>query len=71
MKPAVKKELEDLCGMGCVLEKCDHSHEVLFFTARCHPGAGIDVSYQGGTGFISVTCHKCKSHIMKVKVAEK
>ena len=61
---------ENLDGMGCTTEGCDHSaHDGgLYFHGRCHPGAGNNVQYKGG--LLDITCKQCKKRVALIAVAE-
>lgn len=63
---------EHLEKMGCQSPGCDHQGhggEPFHFHPRCHPGAGADVAYIKGRGFLSLVCHKCKKPVVEIEVA--
>ena len=69
--PALSNPLEvlyaqDLDGVECGNPNCKGNHP-LFVGQRCHPGAGLDVSYEGDV--LTIRCHRCQQFIMRVQVA--
>jgi hypothetical protein len=60
---------EDLDGVQCNVEGCDHaSHDgEIFLHSRCHPQAPTWSSYRAGV--MTVSCAVCGRHICAVAVA--
>src|SRR4051812_20354753 len=55
---------------GCSRPGCNHrSHDKIFFHAKCHPAAGLILSYPQ-PGVLHLDCVVCKDNILKVAVAE-
>lgn len=55
---------------GCQNPDCKNhtADDPLFVHARCHPRAGVDVSYQYGSGVLKVACRECHKNVMQVSV---
>jgi len=64
------EDLERLAGGGCQVPGCTHPHSgALYVHARCHLGAGNEVSYVLGSGVLRIACRVCKKVIAEVAVA--
>jgi hypothetical protein len=54
----------------CERPGCTHEdHTVLFLTQSCHPGRGVEVSYDQRDGIMTVGCHVCSKMVAQVLVA--
>lgn len=70
MKPSTVAEMEQMIERGCSTPGCTHDdHKELFLKQRCHPGGGLDVCYEKGTGVVNVTCRQCKRPVLDIGVA--
>lgn len=57
-------------GRGCQAPGCAHTaHEGLVLKSRCHPRAGMKVTYRGSDGVLEVECHQCGMRTAEVQVA--
>jgi hypothetical protein len=54
---------------GCSEPNCNHDHTVLFLHSRCHPKAGVDVSYDKRSGSLKMRCIKCEAPMGEILVA--
>lgn len=69
--PMNKIGLDIIAANGCQVPNCTHKHESeLYFRGRCHPSAGVSVSYAKNSGILRVTCKECDAPIVDIKVAE-
>jgi hypothetical protein len=50
---------------GCT--DCDHE---LFFSQKCHPKAGLTVSYDKSSGHLHLACRKCETPLAGILVAD-
>ena len=66
---ALKKHLDAITAEGCAIPDCQHDHTTLFFRAKCHADAPLDVSYTHGSGVLRISCRACRQDIVNVKVA--
>lgn len=57
---------EKLDQMQCMTPGCLTSHGPLFFHARCHPDAAVEVQYEAGE--LTVACARCKTVVAVVAV---
>lgn len=48
---------------------CEADHGALTLMARCHPGAGLDVSYCKMHGVLTCRCTVCGDAIVEIAVA--
>lgn len=63
-------DLEKAIERGCSHPDCDHkNHDELFLKPRCHPKAGVVISYKKGSGVVNVHCRMCKQHVVQIAVA--
>jgi hypothetical protein len=65
-------ELERMMLGGCQVPGCKHEHkkqDKLYFRQRCHPGAGLEVFYQSGSGSVTVACRGCGLTVAVIAVA--
>lgn len=61
---------QQLSQARCTNPGCDHkNHETLFIHSRCHPEAGLMISYHLTTGVLGVGCNECGGFICEVLVA--
>jgi len=69
--PHTKVDFDLAAAAGCEVPGCTHKdHDELFLHPKCHPGAGIQVSYKRGAGFMRLCCNRCKRHIVDVLLAD-
>jgi ribosomal protein S27E len=72
----VKRDvLDKVATGGCAAPGCDHSshpeNNTIFMRSKCHPEArGVDVSYELGSGELTVSCQVCGRLVVAVDVAE-
>ena len=61
----------DLDTMTCEADDCDHcEHDILVIVARCHPKAGVTVSYAFSSGEIVISCKECRSYVETIAIKE-
>ena len=71
MSALIKLELDIAAAGGCQSPGCKHEdHGTLYLNQRCHPGAGVEVRYDRGTGVLKLQCMACHISICNVKVAD-
>lgn len=63
--PLTKEMLDDAPCAKCGTRKCG---DPLEFVGRCHPKAGVIVSYMRGSGVLAVVCAACKTLIANLAV---
>ena len=64
-KPLTRSDLDPL---RCSNPACEcGGHGALFLHPRCHPGGGVDVSYEAG--MLRVYCHDCEHEFIRIAVA--
>jgi len=56
---------QDLDSVECENPSCVGDHP-LFIHQTCHPGEGVDACYVGD--ILSLSCHRCRKPIMKIRV---
>lgn len=49
---------------------CSGGNHVLYFRAKCHPRAGLEVAYYSH-GVLVVNCIKCKQCVANVEVSDR
>ena len=70
LKPAAVADLEKFVECGCSTPGCTHDHGgKSYIEQRCHPGGGLAVFYEKGTGVVTIECHKCAQPVIKIAVA--
>jgi hypothetical protein len=70
MKTLAVSQLEDMVAQGCTMPGCTHTeHNEVFVVQRCHPGAGLNVSYTKGSGMLLIACKVCEAPVVQIGVA--
>lgn len=67
-----KIELDITLAGGCQDPTCKDPlcGTEFYFHARCHPDAGLWVSYKKDPGVLVITCRRCSKRVAEVKVGE-
>jgi hypothetical protein len=61
---------DDLAPGRCQAPGCDHTHDdELVMNARCHPRAGVEVTYHKATGILEMRCIRCGKEVATLQVA--
>jgi hypothetical protein len=69
-KPLKRNDLEELCNQGCDEPGCQCHEDTIYLNPKCHPGEGVEVCYEPGSGKLLVACQVCKGYIVEVAVSE-
>ena len=48
---------------------CDMRDDELVMNARCHPRAGVEVTYHKATGILEMRCIRCGKEVATLQVA--
>src|ERR1022692_3412078 len=63
---------DDLAPGRCETPGCDHAHDdELVLNARCHPRAGVEVTYHKAAGIAELRCKRCGKDIAALQVASR
>jgi hypothetical protein len=61
---------DDLVAGQCETPGCDHAHDdELVMIARCHPRAGVEVTYRKAAGIAELRCVRCGKEVVTLQVA--
>jgi hypothetical protein len=60
----------DLRLTPCATPGCAHDDCNLWLMQKCHPRAGTEAIFNKRNGLVTIICHKCKSTIVQLELAD-
>jgi hypothetical protein len=67
--PLYREDLQALVAGGCQKEGCNHKHDNLVVTSKCHPKADLVVVVLMERGVLAMQCGECRALICNVAIA--
>lgn len=73
MKPLFQIDLDRIAAAGCQNPNCKGGcaadQGILFLHPRCHQNSGVQVSYEKGSGALTISCNRCERPLAAIAVA--
>lgn len=62
-------DLDRFASQGCADPRCNCNEGPMYLHPKCH-SAGIEASYESGSGVLVISCVECHKVIAEIAVAE-